>query len=254
MRTGTRAPADPMTAPSPPEAATTDAGRRAAVVRAGHRGDAVAAARGLDDDDDGVRAAALGALARCGRMDPGLLRAGLADPSPAVRRRACDLAGTPGPGGRPPGDDVVADLGRALGDPDPLVVESACWALGERAAPAAVPALADVAARHADARCREAAVAALGAVGDRAGLPAVLGALDDRPTVRRRATVALAAFDGQEVDDALQRSAADRDWQVREVAEILLGIGDGADGPGTPEPAGPGPGGAEPAPREPDPR
>ena len=53
---------------------------------------------------------------------------------------------------------------------------------------------------HADARCREAAVAALGAIGDPAGLPAVLAALRDTPTVRRRATVALAGFDDPRVD------------------------------------------------------
>jgi hypothetical protein len=34
--------------------------------------------------------------------------------------------------------------------------------------------------------------------------------------------VALAAFEGPAVDEALRRSADDRDWQVREVAEILL--------------------------------
>jgi len=50
----------------------------------------------------------------------------------------------------------------------------------------------------------------------------VLAALDDRPTIRRRAVVALAAFDGDTVAAALRRAAGDRDWQVREVAEILL--------------------------------
>jgi len=65
-------------------------------------------------------------------------------------------------------------------------------------------------------------VAALGAIGDPAGLPAVLAALGDKPTVRRRATVALAAFEGPEAESGLRRSLADRDWQVRQVAEILL--------------------------------
>ena len=60
------------------------------------------------------------------------------------------------------------------------------------------------ATEHGDARCREAAVAALGAIGDPAGLPAVLAALGDKPTVRRRATVALAGFDDPRVTPALR--------------------------------------------------
>ena len=67
-----------------------------------------------------------------------------------------------------------------------------------------------------------AAVAALGAVG--AGLPAILAALaEDKATVRRRAVLALAPFDGPEVDRALHRAAQDRDWQVRQAAEDLTG-------------------------------
>jgi HEAT repeat protein len=72
--------------------------------------------------------------------------------------------------------------------------------------------------------CREAAVAALGAIGDPVGLPAVLAALDDKPAIRRRAAVALAAFEGPDVDDALRRCLDDRDWQVRQVAEDLLAL------------------------------
>ena len=98
----------------------------------------------------------------------------------------------------------------------------AAWFLGERRHRPAVGALARTAADHDDTRCREAAVAALGAIGDPAGLPAVLGALDDKPTVRRRATVALAGFDDPRVEPALRRAAADRDWQVRQAAEELL--------------------------------
>ncbi|MCU1449313.1 MAG: hypothetical protein JWP02_1483, partial [Acidimicrobiales bacterium] len=67
------------------------------------------------------------------------------------------------------------------------------------------------------------AVAALGAIGDRRGLAAVLdAAASDRPAVRRRAVVALAAFDGPDVDAALHHALTDRDWQVRQAAEDLL--------------------------------
>jgi HEAT repeat protein len=46
--------------------------------------------------------------------------------------------------------------------------------------------------------------------------------LEDRPSVRRRATVALAGFDDDRVEPALRRAAQDRDWQVRQAAEELL--------------------------------
>jgi HEAT repeat protein len=69
---------------------------------------------------------------------------------------------------------------------------------------------------------REAAVAALGALGDPAGLPAVLAGCNDKPAVRRRAVLALAPFDGPEVDAALRAALDDRDWQVRQAAEDLL--------------------------------
>ncbi len=99
----------------------------------------------------------------------------------------------------------------------------AAWFLGERRHRPSVPALSALALGHADVRCREAAVAALGAIGDPAGLPAVLDAArEDRPTVRRRATVALAGFDDPGVEPALRAAAGDRDWQVRQAAEELL--------------------------------
>jgi HEAT repeat protein len=102
-------------------------------------------------------------------------------------------------------------------------VEAAAWALGERGRKAAdaVRALAGVATTHDDALCREAAVAALGSIGDERGLAAVLAATRDKPAVRRRAVIALAAFEGPEVDSALKKALTDRDWQVRQAAEDL---------------------------------
>jgi HEAT repeat protein len=104
---------------------------------------------------------------------------------------------------------------------DPAVVEAAAWACGEREPPEAgvVAALATVTTGHDDPLCREAAVAALGAIGDPRGLEAVLAATRDRPAVRRRAVLALAPFDGPRVDAALERARSDRDWQVRQAAE-----------------------------------
>jgi HEAT repeat protein len=194
--------------------------RRRRVTVAGHRGDAAAARRGLGDRDPKVQAAALGALARLGQLTTGDVARAL-DGSPVpVRRRAVEAAlSVRGRGSR---SVLPAALTVALGDPDPLVVVGAAWFVAERHYRPAVRPLAGVASGHGDTRCREAAVAALGAIGDPAGLPAVLAGLDDKPTVRRRATVALAGFDDPRVEPALRAAAEDRDWQVRQSAEELL--------------------------------
>ncbi|MDE3206007.1 MAG: HEAT repeat domain-containing protein [Acidobacteriota bacterium] len=88
--------------------------------------------------------------------------------------------------------------------------------------------MAAVAAEHRDPLCREAAVAAIGAIGadqPPSGRAAVLAARGDKPAVRRRAVLALAAFDGPDVQAALEAALADRDWQVRQAAEDLTGRG-----------------------------
>ncbi len=194
--------------------------RRRRVTLAGHLGDTTLARQGLSDPDPRVHVAALGALARLGELTTADVVRALADGTPAVRRRAVDAAGAVrGRGARSVLPEAVAS---ALADPDPLVVVGAAWFLGERRHRPAVPALATVATEHADPRCREAAIAALGAIGDPAGLPAVLTALGDKPTVRRRATVALAGFEDPRVEPALRAAARDRDWQVRQAAEELL--------------------------------
>jgi HEAT repeat protein len=52
-------------------------------------------------------------------------------------------------------------------------------------------------------------------------VPAILAATRDKPAIRRRAVIALAPFDGPEVDAALDAAMSDRDWQVRQAAEDL---------------------------------
>jgi HEAT repeat protein len=207
----------PRTGPAGPGVDEPDALRRRQAALAGHQGDLPGARRALTDRSAAVRATGLGALSRMGRLRAADVAAGLADPSPVVRRRACEVSVALARLARP----VVA----ALADPDAGVVEAACFALGERGAAAtpAVAALAGVATGHPDPLCREAAVAALGAVGDRLGLPAILAATTDKPAVRRRAVLALAPFSGPEVDAALARAGRDRDWQVRQAAEDLSG-------------------------------
>jgi HEAT repeat protein len=198
---------------------------RDAVV-AGHEGDVETASRLMGDPDPAVRAAALGALERIGVLDEDLLVGATTDPDPGVRRRACVLSGRR-LGHGDTGAALIDALVRALSsDPDASVAETAAWGLGEAGSNCgrpAVEALASVVADHVDPLCREAAVAALGAVGDPVGLQSVLDALHDKAAVRRRATIALAAFDDPRVDVALRQCLEDRDWQVRQAAEDLLG-------------------------------
>jgi HEAT repeat protein len=197
------------------------AARRAAVAEAGHRGDAVAARAGLADGDPIVRATALGALRRAGSLGAPDLAAALDDRSPVVRQRAAEEVAALAAAGPVP--DGVSLLG-LLDDADATVVEVAAWAAGERQPPepGAVDRLATLVTGHDDALVREAAVAALGAIGDPAGLAAILTATGDKATVRRRAVIALAPFSGPDVDAALSRATSDRDWQVRQAAEDQL--------------------------------
>lgn len=215
-----------------PRGRTRAGGARRAAAIAGHEGDGENAQRLLDHPEPPTRATALGALARLDGLEIDDLRLALADPSPVVRRRAVVLAV------HHPDLPLIA----LLADEDDSVVEVAAYACGERdpAERGIVAALASVATNHADGLCREAAVAALGALGDPGGLPAILAATGDRATVRRRAVIALAPFAGgggedrSEVDAALERALVDRDWQVRQAAEdISAAAGPARRGPST---------------------
>jgi hypothetical protein len=191
------------------------------VAIAGHRGDEATARAGLDAADPTLRAAALGALQRLGRLTGGGVAAALADPDPVVRRRAATIAA----------QHPDVELLGALGDPDESVVEVAAWACGERetAGDDVLRRLCELATSPSvDALAREASVAALGAIGDDRGLDAILAGTSDKPAIRRRAVLALAPFLDAEhpraadVGAALRRALEDRDWQVRQAAEDLV--------------------------------
>ena len=187
--------------------------RRRQVVVAGHRGERDVVVAHLADDDAGVREAVLGALARLGALTDAQVIDAFADPAPVVRRRAATLAATrPGVGLMP-----------LLDDADPTVVEVAAWACGEQETvdDTTLGRLITLATEADDALVRESAAAALGAIGDERGLPAILVAVRDKPNVRRRAVLALAPFDGPEVEAAVDAALTDRDWQVRQAAEDL---------------------------------
>jgi HEAT repeat protein len=186
---------------------------RRAVTIAGHTGDVAIARDGLTASDASVRAAAIGALERLGELTADDLAGALDDPDVGVRRRACEVAARH--------RDV--DLVPALGDADARVVEVAAWACGEHESnrDAVVETLIALASTADDALVREAAVASLGAIGDERALPTIVAACSDKPAVRRRAVLALAPFEGDDVEAAIDRALEDRDWQVRQAAEDL---------------------------------
>lgn len=141
----------------------------------------------------------------------------LRDPDPAVRRDALEqLAHAP-----------LEDVGifetviELLEDSDALVVDAAAFALGEHAHVGGVERLCVVAKDHDDARCRESAIASLGAIGDDRAREVILNALHDKAPIRRRAIVALANFEGPDIEAALESASEDRDWQVRSAVTQL---------------------------------
>ncbi len=192
--------------------------RRIAV--AGHTGDRELVSEALTASDARARVVAIGAATRLGLLDADRIAEFLDDDSVDVRHRALEEL--------PKLEDraTITDAVTALLDHETLA-ELAAFTLGEiepvgEARTRVVEALSRQATQHDDALCRESAVAALGALGD--GLEAILSACGDVATVRRRAVLALAPFDGPEVDAALNTALEDRDWQVRQAAEDLLSI------------------------------
>ncbi|MFZ4515365.1 MAG: HEAT repeat domain-containing protein [Acidimicrobiia bacterium] len=169
-----------------------------------------------------VRSAALTVIAARGNHARvvAALEASAHDAAASIRRRVSELAEARRSSALVP---VLLEL---LKDPDTQVAYAAAAALGECARTRAtrdqaVPVLARTTTTHPDALVREASVAALGALGDARGLPAILSACTDKPAIRRRAVLALAPFSGPEVDAALAHARTDRDWQTRQAAELL---------------------------------
>ena len=189
------------------------------IAVAGHTGDTAAARAALTDPDPVARELALGATLRLGVLTDADLRIAMADDAASVRRRAAMIAG------QRPG----LALRGLLDDSDVTVVEAAAWACGEQETvdDDVLQTLIDLGVSSGDALVREACVAALGAIGDPSGLPTILHGCTDKPAVRRRAVLALAPFDGDSVDAALQAALVDRDWQVRQAAEDVLRAANG---------------------------
>ena len=187
--------------------------RRQQLVQLAREGDLSLARELCGDGDPRVRASSVAVLSENDALDESLIALGLSDPHPLVRMAVARAAAQ---------NSSISVL-ELLSDEDSSVVEIACWAAGEQTEhnDSLIEALSAIALEHEDALCRESAVAALGALGDVRGLESILKATQDIATVRRRAVIALAPFEGQAVTDALQLALSDRDWQVRQAAEDL---------------------------------
>lgn len=188
------------------------------IAMAGHTGDLEVVLNGLSHEAPEARVVALGAALRMDVLDRDRLVAGLDDATAEVRYRAVELVARV-----QYGVDMAERVIAALDDPE--LREVAAFVLGElpldgNVLQRAVAALGAQATGDDDALARESAVAALGALGG--GLEYILTATGDVATVRRRAVLALAPFEGPEVDQVLEQALTDRDWQVRQAAEDLL--------------------------------
>ena len=184
------------------------------VIAAGFSGNQSVAEAGLLSPDGSTRASALRALARLQVLSSDTISDFLRDEDPEVRRTAVELAA-------PFASVLVHTL---IDDQDVFVAEMTAWCLGERLPirDEEINILIDRTTSHAEAVVREACAAALGSIGDERGLTAILAACADKPAVRRRAILALAPFEGDDVDAALTKALDDKDWQVRQNAEDLL--------------------------------
>ena len=186
---------------------------RRTVVTLGYEQNEPEARSFLRHEDSVVRELALGALHRMQSLTDADLELALHDDDRLVRRRAAEL------GALHPG----VDLAPLLVDPEPVVVEMAVWAYGEREQvdDNTLHTIISLTTDHDDQLVREAGAAALGAIGDERGVSAILSACEDKPAVRRRAVLALAPFSGPEIEAAIDTALTDRDWQVRQSAEDL---------------------------------
>jgi HEAT repeat protein len=198
-----------------------DENARAAAVAVGRDADELAQ-RATDDPSPAVRAVAVAALVRTAprRISAPVWKIATRDVDASVRRRAAEVAPKLGRAA------TCSALVELLHDDDAWTAEAAAYAIGEhpRVTRAAVGALVHAATSHTDPLVREAAVAALGALGDPETLATVLAACDDKPAIRRRAVLALAAFEGDDVEARLHAALTDTDWQVRQAAEDLLSV------------------------------
>lgn len=139
------------------------------------------------------------------------------DPDPTIRGAVAEKLGVCGDAGL----EALASL---QADDIASVREAAATAYGEIGSSLACEWLAAAASHDPDRGVREAAVAALGAIGDPGWIDTLLELLHDAPPpVRRRAVAALTVFDDDRIESAIRLAALDKNPGVREAAEMVVG-------------------------------
>ncbi|MGC8481464.1 MAG: HEAT repeat domain-containing protein [Acidimicrobiales bacterium] len=195
------------------------------VALAAHDGNTEVLSSHLDSGEEVVRAAAVRGLWECTHGDP-------TDPQ-AVLLMLHEFVG------KERATHVLVAVGETfatrhgkicevlLDHEDTRVVEAGCFAAAQLAPSAnhLVGRLEALASTHEDDLVRESAIAALGAYGLPRSTSIVIAATSDKVYVRRRAIVALSAFEGEDVEEALRAATADRDAQTRALAEDILRAG-----------------------------
>lgn len=122
------------------------------------------------------------------------------------------------------GERSLAYLARAQADDAPEVREAVATAYGDLSNASVIPWLVEVGNDDQDRTVKEAAVAALGAIGsDEAIDPLLEFIAKGPPQVRRRAIAAITVFDDPRIEPAIERAAFDRNPGVREAAEMVVG-------------------------------
>lgn len=114
------------------------------------------------------------------------------------------------------------------GNLHPLVREAIIFEIGEAKADQHIETLHELAIGDDDPLIREAAVVAMGNIGDPSSLSIILAATKDKTNIRRRAAVALSQYEEEEALDRLRKlSVDDRDWQTRQIAQAIIEIEEG---------------------------
>ncbi|MDA8196581.1 MAG: HEAT repeat domain-containing protein [Actinomycetota bacterium] len=113
-------------------------------------------------------------------------------------------------------------------DLHPLVREAILFEIGEAKIICHLSVLHEIGTKDDDPLVREAAIVAIGNIGDPSSLPVILLATKDKTNIRRRAAVALSQYEGDEALERLRLLAVnDRDWQTRQIAQAIIEIEEG---------------------------
>ena len=172
----------------------------------------------LDNDDPVLRRMSTTALdTQSANSLFDVLVALLNDDEASVRAAAAEKLGVCG-------ERSLEYLARAQADDAPEVREAVATAYGDLSNASVIPWLVEVGNDDQDRTVKEAAVAALGAIGsDEAIDPLLEFIAKGPPQVRRRAIAAITVFDDPRIEPAIERAAFDRNPGVREAAEMVVG-------------------------------